>query len=101
MHTASSRLSGISTYSLYSEAPSLKDPEFFHIEDIKSRARLFNWNIGIHSHPRMFQLVYVHSGAVRAHLDGQEHAFEGPCLLPFLHRSHMALSSSMMLQPVL
>ncbi|GAB0154298.1 helix-turn-helix domain-containing protein [Marinobacterium sp. BA1] len=81
MHTAaSSRLSGISTYSLYSEAPSLKDPEFFHIEDIKSRARLFNWNIGIHSHPRMFQLVYVHSGAVRAHLDGQEHAFEGPCL---------------------
>lgn len=42
MHTAaSSSLSGISTYSLYSEAPSLKDPEFFHIEDIKSRARLF------------------------------------------------------------
>jgi len=71
---------GISTYALYSEAPSLQDPEFFHIEDIKSRARLFNWNIGIHSHPRMFQLVYVDHGGVRAHLDGQELLFEGPCL---------------------
>lgn len=80
MHTASTHSPGISTYSLYSEAPSLKDPEFFHIEDIKSRARLFNWNIGIHNHPRMFQLVYVHSGAVRAHLDGEEHTFEGPCI---------------------
>lgn len=80
MHTASARISGISTYALYSEAPSLKDPEFFHIEDIKSRARLFNWNIGIHTHPRMYQLVYVHHGGGRAHLDGQEHTFEGPCL---------------------
>lgn len=71
---------GISTYALYREAPSQQDPEFFHIEDIKSRARLFNWNIGIHQHPRMYQLVYVSSGQVKAHLDGQEHCLEGPCL---------------------
>lgn len=70
----------ISTYALYREAPSQQDPEFFHIEDIKSRARLFNWNIGIHQHPRMYQLVYVSSGRVKAHLDGQEYNGEGPCL---------------------
>ena len=71
---------GISTYALYSEEPSLKDPEFFHIEDIKSRARLFHWNIGLHTHPRMFQLVYVRSGGVKAHLDGKDYQLEGPCI---------------------
>jgi len=77
---ASSSISSISTYALYSEEPSLKDPEFFHIEDIKSRARLFNWNIGLHTHPRMFQLVYVHSGGVKAHMDGKDYQLHGPCI---------------------
>jgi len=80
MQTTSTLSSSISTYALYSESPSLNDPEFFHIEDIKSRARLFNWNIGIHSHPQMFQLVYVQEGGVRAHLDGLEYDAEGPCI---------------------
>lgn len=72
--------SGISTYTLYREEPSSSDPEFFHIEDIKSRARLFNWSIGIHSHPGMYQLVYVRSGRVRARIDGREYDTEGPCI---------------------
>ncbi|MBB5321725.1 helix-turn-helix domain-containing protein [Marinobacter oulmenensis] len=71
---------GISTYALYREEPSVSDPEFFHIEDIKSRARLFNWSISVHSHPRMYQLVYVRSGRVRARVDGREYDTEGPCL---------------------
>ncbi len=71
---------GISTYTLYREEPSFSDPEFFHIEDIKSRARLFNWSIGMHSHPGMYQLVYVQSGRVRARIDGREYDTEGPCL---------------------
>jgi AraC family transcriptional activator of pobA len=71
---------GISTYALYKEGPSFNDPGFFHIEDIKSRARLFNWSIGVHSHPRMYQLVYVRSGRVRARIDGQEYDTEGPCI---------------------
>lgn len=71
---------GISTYALYKEEPSFSDPEFFHIEDIKSRARLFNWNISVHSHPQMYQLVYVCSGRVRARIDGREYDTEGPCM---------------------
>jgi AraC family transcriptional activator of pobA len=69
---------GISTYALYKEEPSFSDPEFFHIEDIKSRARLFNWSISVHSHPRMYQLVYVASGRVRARIDDREYDTEGP-----------------------
>lgn len=73
-------VAGISTYALYNESPSRQDPEFFHIEAIKSRARLFNWQIGIHIHPQMYQLVYVERGRVRAHLDGQTYCWKGPCV---------------------
>ncbi len=73
--------SPISTYALYSEAPSGSDPEFFHIEDIKSRARLFSWTINIHVHPRMFQLIYVRNGSVRVHIDGEEQQLTAPCVI--------------------
>lgn len=79
-------MAGISTYTLYKEEPSFSDPEFFHIEDIKSRARLFNWSIGAHSHPKMYQLVYVRSGRVQSRIDGGDmtpkaHAFLSSRLL--------------------
>lgn len=80
MHSVTNMRAGISTYALYKEEPSVSDPEFFHVEDIKSRARLFNWSISVHSHPRMYQLVYVRSGRVRARVDDREYDTEGPCL---------------------
>ncbi len=74
------RSPGISTYALYKEEPSRQDPEFFHIEDIKSRARLFDWTINVHSHPQMYQVIFVRQGQVRVHLNGQEQELNGPCL---------------------
>lgn len=71
---------GVSTYALYKEEQSFSDPEFFHIEDIRSRARLFNWNIGVHAHPKMYQLVYVQSGDVSARIDGRDYHTRGPCI---------------------
>ncbi|MBQ0785558.1 MAG: helix-turn-helix domain-containing protein [Amphritea sp.] len=71
----------ISTYSLYSEETSLGDPEFIHIEDIRTRAELFDWTINIHTHPKMFQLVYVRKGSVRIHIDGLEQSEAAPCLI--------------------
>ena len=71
----------ISTYSLYSEEQSRGDPEFIHIEDIRSRAELFDWNINVHTHPKMFQLVYVNKGSVRIHIDGLEQEEKAPCLI--------------------
>ncbi|MBV1789753.1 helix-turn-helix domain-containing protein [Marinobacterium sp. D7] len=72
---------GISNYALYSEAQSADDPEFIHIEDIRSRARLFDWTINIHVHPRMYQLIYVRSGHVRIHIDGEERTEQAPCII--------------------
>ncbi|WP_051298911.1 helix-turn-helix domain-containing protein [Marinobacterium litorale] len=72
---------GISNYALYSEAQSPDDPEFIHIEDIKSRARLFDWTINIHTHPRMYQLIYVRTGQVRIHIDGEERIEHAPCVI--------------------
>ncbi|WP_221799948.1 helix-turn-helix domain-containing protein [Oceanobacter mangrovi] len=71
----------ISHYTLYSEAPSERDPEFVHIEDIPSRARLFNWEINVHTHPNMYQLVYVKRGRVRIVIDGQETQQQGPVII--------------------
>ncbi|TCK08491.1 helix-turn-helix domain-containing protein [Marinobacterium mangrovicola] len=71
----------ISNYALYSEAQSADDPEFIHIEDIPSRARLFDWTINIHTHPRMYQLVYVRTGQVRIHIDGEERTEPAPCII--------------------
>ncbi|MDO6681913.1 MULTISPECIES: helix-turn-helix domain-containing protein [unclassified Oceanobacter] len=71
----------ISRYTLYSEAPSDSDPEFVHIEDIPSRARLFDWAINIHTHPNMFQLIFVRSGSVRVFIDGQEEHHQAPVIV--------------------
>ena len=79
--TGNRRYQSISRYTLYSEAPSASDPEFVHIEDIPSRARLFDWAINIHTHPNMFQLIYVQKGKVRIHIDGIEESRQGPCII--------------------
>lgn len=76
-----SQRSTISRYTLYSEAPSASDPEFVHIEDIPSRARLFDWAINIHTHPNMFQLVIVQTGRVRIYMDGVEEHHQAPCII--------------------
>lgn len=75
----------ISSYGLYQEEPSSNDPELIHIENIRTRAELFDWTIRIHNHPNMFQLVYVERGYVRIHVDGYDTEQEGPCLVTIPH----------------
>ncbi len=71
----------IARYSLYHESLDQRDPEFIHIEDIPSRARVFDWAINIHTHPGMYQLVFVEQGSVRILLDGVEHQYAAPCFI--------------------
>ena len=71
----------ISSYALYSESPSGADPELVHIETIRSRADLFDWNINIHTHPSMYQLIFVMQGGALVHLDGQQSMQEAPCVI--------------------
>jgi len=70
--------SAISRYALYGEALSGEDPEFVHIEDIRTRSRLHQWKIKPHTHHRMFQLVFMRDGAAEVSLDRTRAGVEGP-----------------------
>ncbi len=75
MHTPQA----ISRYALYGEALSREDPEFVHIEDIRTRSRLHQWTIRPHAHHRMFQLVFILDGAAQVSLDRSRTRVSGPC----------------------
>ncbi|MBI2242323.1 MAG: helix-turn-helix domain-containing protein [Magnetospirillum gryphiswaldense] len=69
----------ISHYALFGEKGDETDAEFIHIEDIRTRSRLYDWRITPHAHPRMFQLVYMTSGQGEVRLDGRVHQIVAPC----------------------
>ncbi|MCA8931767.1 MAG: helix-turn-helix domain-containing protein [Rhodospirillaceae bacterium] len=69
----------ISHYALYGEHAQDDDPEFVHIEDIRTRSRLYDWRITPHTHRRMFQIVYVIEGASTVWLDNRSRPLETPC----------------------
>lgn len=56
-------------FALYGELPGESELELVHIEDIRSRARLYDWTITPHSHRDMWQLIYVASGGAEAILE--------------------------------
>ncbi len=72
---------GVTIYALFGEEGVVEDPEFIHIEDIRTRSRLYEWRISAHSHPRMFQIVYIVSGAVAMRIEGQASKVKGPCAI--------------------
>lgn len=56
-------------FALYGEAPDASELELLHIEDIPSRARLYDWTITPHSHREMWQFIYVAKGGAEATLE--------------------------------
>jgi AraC family transcriptional regulator, transcriptional activator of pobA len=72
---------GVTIYALFGEQGTAEDPEFIHIEDIKSRSRLYEWRISAHAHHRMFQIVYIVSGAVAMRIEGKTAKAKGPCAI--------------------
>ena len=79
MADAAETSSSISHYVLYGEQHADEDPEFVHIEDIRSRSRLYEWQITPHTHHRMFQIVYLSEGSSGVRLDRDVHHVEAPC----------------------
>ncbi len=59
----------IPRYFLYGDAGLVRDAEFFHIEDIRSRSERYGWDIGSHTHPGLYQLVFFLDGAGDVSLD--------------------------------
>lgn len=56
-------------FALYGEPPGESDIELIHIEDIQSRARLYDWTIRPHSHHEMWQFIYVAKGSAEAFVE--------------------------------
>lgn len=60
---------------LYGETASEEATEFVHIERIAARSRENDWTISPHRHSRLFQIIVIVRGQVRAIVD--EDRFEG------------------------
>jgi AraC family transcriptional activator of pobA len=71
----------VARFGLFGEAAGTGDPEFFHIEDIQSRSRLYRWQITPHTHSRMFQMVWLASGPAEVSADGVQRTVAGPCAI--------------------
>lgn len=70
----------IPAFALYGEvaAPGL---ELLHIEEIRSRSMLYQWEIEPHLHHGLYQIVWVQQGAVEVALDASLEAADGPAAI--------------------
>jgi AraC family transcriptional activator of pobA len=73
-------LSQLPRFALYGEAGA-HDPSLLHIEAIRSRSRLYNWEIAAHVHQGLHQVLWLGRGHVEAMLDESRVACEGPAAL--------------------
>ncbi len=68
-------------YSLYGENTAIEDIEFVHAEDIVSRSKLYDWEIQVHSHQALFQILLIEGGGAEMDLDDVSESVEGPSLI--------------------
>ncbi|MCP5397096.1 MAG: helix-turn-helix domain-containing protein [Sphingomonadaceae bacterium] len=62
----------VSRFALYGEGEGIDiAPEFIHMEPISARSSLFEWQIAPHSHPGIFQLLFLEKGMGELTTDGQ------------------------------
>lgn len=71
----------IPLYALYGENSAIEDIEFVHIEDIASRSKLYDWEIGAHIHNALFQIMLITEGHADAVLDNEKIQLAAPCLV--------------------
>jgi len=69
------------TYTLYGEADDRPGTDWLHCESIAERSRRHGWEIQLHRHASLFQILYIGSGSGRATIDGAVWPLRGPCVL--------------------
>ncbi|HSB24145.1 MAG TPA: helix-turn-helix domain-containing protein [Burkholderiaceae bacterium] len=69
------------TYTLYGEAGERPATDWLHWESIAERSRRHQWEIRVHRHAALFQILYIHRGTGQATVDGQTWPLHGPCVL--------------------
>lgn len=67
-------------FALYGElAP--EEQDFLHIEEVRSRSRLYHWEIDAHVHQGLYQVLWLRSGHAELRLDGQRDAMAAPAVI--------------------
>lgn len=69
----------IDSYNLFGETAELAD--VLHIETIRARSELHDWELRPHRHARLHQLLLLSEGGGRAEIDGISHSLAPPCLV--------------------
>lgn len=69
------------TYTLYGEADSRPATDWLHCESIAERSSRHGWEIQLHRHATLFQILYIRGGRGQATIDGMVSALSGPCVL--------------------
>lgn len=60
----------VPVYKLYGEHEQWLTPDMLHCESIADRSKLHNWQIKLHQHHGLAQLLYLQGGAAKVCLDG-------------------------------
>lgn len=79
--TASVAPATIPRFALYGEQTRAENAESVHIELIETRSRVYDWHIDRHTHPGMFQVLFLFGGDVRAGVDDAVWERQGPTVI--------------------
>jgi AraC family transcriptional activator of pobA len=74
-------VTGLPTYTLYGEADDRPAIDWLHCESIAERSRRHHWEIKLHRHASLFQILYIRRGTGQATVDGQTWPLRGSCVL--------------------
>jgi AraC family transcriptional activator of pobA len=69
------------TYTLYGEADARPSTDWLHCESIAERSSRHRWEIQVHRHATLFQILYIRRGSGEATIDARVSPLRGPCVL--------------------
>ena len=75
------KIADIPQFALYGEQTRAENAEFVHIELIETRSRMYDWHIDNHTHPGLFQVLFLFAGAVRATVGDALWERQGPAVI--------------------
>ena len=68
-------------FHLYGDPPDDQAFDFIHIETISSRSAANDWNIRVHRHRNLFQILIVREGGGEMNYEAARLSFEAPCAI--------------------
>ena len=71
----------IPNYYVYGEKNKNDDPDFVHVEKIRTSGKLHKWHMQPHQHRHYFQIIYLLSGSTVVQIDGAKEYVIGPAVI--------------------